>query len=222
MREVQALVSVRSVDEARAAADAGVRLIDLKEPRTGALGALPSHRLGPIVAALRGRPVEISATVGDAPIDVLAEVQRVAACGVDGVKVGVASPTVLARLRALPHRIVPVLLADLGLDDALVEAACRDFDTVMLDTVDKASGSLFDVVPIAALRRFVEHAHRHGRRAGLAGALRLADLPRLRELQPDFAGFRSAVCDGDRTGALNARCLRELLAALRGATLQPA
>ena len=138
----------------------------------------------------------------------LAHVERVAACGVDVVKVGIESAAMLPRLAALPHRIVPVLIADRGLDDELVEAACRDFDTIMVDTADKLAGSLFDVLPMAVVRRFIGNCRGRGRRAGIAGALRLSDLPRVRELGPDFAGFRSAVCDGGRRGdALNAQRL---------------
>jgi hypothetical protein len=48
---------------------------------------------------------------------------------------------------------------------------------------------------------------------GLAGALRLADLPALVRLGPDFAGFRSAVCDGSREGRLDPGRLEALHAA---------
>jgi uncharacterized protein (UPF0264 family) len=54
---------------------------------------------------------------------------------------------------------------------------------------------------------------------GLAGALRLSDLPRLRSLAPDFAGFRSAVCRGDRGGELDPALLRALKAAWSGASV---
>jgi hypothetical protein len=54
---------------------------------------------------------------------------------------------------------------------------------------------------------------------GLAGALRLADAPALAALAPDFAGFRSAVCAGDRSGTLDPQRLRDLAAALRQAQL---
>ena len=53
--------------------------------------------------------------------------------------------------------------------------------------------------------------------AGLAGALRMQHLPALRELAPDFAGFRSAVCDGDRGAALDPQRLQALAEALHGA-----
>ena len=58
-------------------------------------------------------------------------------------------------------------------------------------------------------------AHRGaGKLAGLAGALQTTQLPVLLALEPDFAGFRSAVCHGDRAATLDP----ELLARLRGAT----
>ena len=61
-----------------------------------------------------------------------------------------------------------------------------------------------------ALAAFVGAVQRHARLAGLAGALRAADLPGLLALGADFAGFRSAVCDGDRSGALDAARVRTL------------
>jgi uncharacterized protein (UPF0264 family) len=228
---LQALVSVRDVDEARLVARAGVRLVDLKEPRAGALGALPVKRIDEIVQALRaeGARCETSATVGDWPDDaldaVLAQVQRVAACGVHKVKVGIGRRAPLALLDALAASgapIVPVLIADAGIEPAIVDACCARFDTLMVDTADKQSGSLFDVAAPDAVRGVIAAARQAGRRVGLAGALRLADVPRLHAHGVDFAGFRSAVCDGDRGGALSQALLHELLRALADDRLRAA
>ena len=49
------LVSVRSVEEARVALDAGVDLIDFKEPRRGSLGAVDASTAAEIVQAIGGR-----------------------------------------------------------------------------------------------------------------------------------------------------------------------
>jgi len=68
-------------------------------------------------------------------------------------------------------------------------------------------------VPEADLQDFVQCAKARATLVGLAGALRLADLPRLRVLRPDFAGFRSAVCAGSRAGELDVERLRALRAA---------
>lgn len=216
------LVSVRSVAEARIAAAGGADYIDCKEPRAGALGALPLETIRAIVDALPGHLV--SATVGDfAPqaIDpVLERAAATAACGVDLVKVGIAAgaSALLEALAEVDAAVVPVFIADQGLDWDLLARACGlPFAAVMLDTQDKASGSLFDVASEPTLRRFVAAARAARTPCGLAGALRVAHLPRLRALAPDFAGFRSAVCAGARDNALDASRLALLRTALAAA-----
>ena len=223
------LVSVRSEREARLAAAGGADFIDLKEPRDGALGGLPIDTISAIVRTLRadGTPLpimRISATIGDLGMGeirrIAAAVRAVAACGVDYVKVGIeAAPgaaEVLAMLARCEAALVPVFIADRGIDAALLRQACATaaFPAVMADTADKRAGSLFDACPETDLRRFVAEVRLSGKLVGLAGALRRADLPRLHALAPDFAGFRSAVCEGDRAGALSAERLRALAGAV--------
>lgn len=223
------LVSVRDVPEALAAARAGAHFIDLKDPSAGALGGLPPRRIARIVRALRAAHpgVPVSATIGDLAPDagdeILRRVASVAACGVDYVKVGVdagpegasagAATALLQRLAGCGATVVPVLIADRGVDAALVHAALRErvFPALMLDTVDKRRGSLLQRVAPEALAAFVAAVRSQGCLAGLAGALRAAELPALLALAPDFAGFRSAVCRGDRAGALDAARVEALL-----------
>jgi (5-formylfuran-3-yl)methyl phosphate synthase len=220
------LVSVRSVDEALQAAAGGADFIDLKEPSAGALGGLPVATIRAIVAALRtnapGLPV--SATIGDLPMDDVQAIQARAAevgeCGVDYVKVGIVpglhAPAVLTGLATLAYPVVPVFIADQGLDEALIGTACAmHFPALMADTADKQVGSLFDVVRLPDLRRFVERVRASGALVGLAGALRLPHLAALQVLSPDFAGFRSAVCDGDRRADLDPARLRQLVVLVR-------
>ncbi|MCX8003592.1 MAG: (5-formylfuran-3-yl)methyl phosphate synthase [Burkholderiaceae bacterium] len=225
------LASVRTPQEAAAAAAAGADIVDLKEPRAGALGALPLPVVVRCVAVLRacfGGP--ISATIGDLPPAALpaivARAREVAATGVDYVKVGVvAGPyarATLQSLAALPVPIVPLFIADHGLDEALfADALALRFPILMVDTADKRAGSLFERVPLALLDRLCRRVQQAGARIGLAGALRAEHVPLLRELAPDIAGFRGALCVGDRAGRLDAERVRALGAALR-APLTPA
>ena len=216
------LVSVRSVPEALTAGRGGADFIDLKEPGQGALGGLLPGVIRAIVAALRadGIALPVSATIGDLPMQALGEIRHrvaaVAACGVDIVKVGIVdepgAADVLQALAGCGHAVVPDFVADRGIPRALVEQALGlGFAGVMADTADKRAGSLFEVVAGKALRRFVAGAREARVMVGLAGALRLADLPALVALEPDFAGFRSAVCAGDRRGALDAARLQTLV-----------
>jgi uncharacterized protein (UPF0264 family) len=219
---------VRDLNEARIVARAGVDLIDLKEPAQGALGGLAVADIAAIVTALRaeapGTPV--SATIGDWPAEAIAlierQVRRVEATGVDVVKVGIepgpAAADLVDALGALRRGgcpLVPVLLADAPIDDALLDRIlAQDFAAVMLDTADKRGGTLLQRQPAARLAALIGRVRAHGALSGLAGALRLSDLPALQRLAPDFAGFRSAVCAGNRSGRLDADRLAALLSGL--------
>jgi uncharacterized protein (UPF0264 family) len=232
------LVSVRDGAEALRAAEAGADFIDLKEPRAGALGGLEPRKIRDIVVLLRLRHpgLSISATIGDLPAHELADlgailerVEAVGRCGVDMVKVGVPGQgdamacDLLNRLGATKWQIVPVLLADAGVAAHLIVEACaQPFPALMLDTQGKTAGSLFDFMAMKDVAEVVRQARTAGKLIGLAGALREADLPKLHALQPDFAGFRSAVCDGARTGELVGEKVRALRCALAQDHAEPA
>jgi uncharacterized protein (UPF0264 family) len=226
---IRLLVSVRDASEALVAARGGADVIDAKEPSRGALGDLPVADVRAIVERLRdaGAQQPVSATIGDVPMHALAEmidrVHAVGACGVDYVKVGIeacaASFDVLDALARCGAPVVPVFIADRGLEPELTaHALALEFAGVMVDTADKRAGSLFDAVTRVALARFVAQARAARAMVGLAGALRVAHAQALAELAPDFAGFRSAVCVGDRSASLDVALLLELGAALRAAS----
>jgi uncharacterized protein (UPF0264 family) len=227
---VRVLVSVRGLAEARSAAEAGADFIDLKEPADGALGAVSPERIAQVAAMLRARypGVRISATVGDLPAaeshEILRRVRRVADCGVDYVKVGLwpspAAGALLAALAGCGAQVVPVLVADEGVDQVLLDAALRRdaFPALMLDTARKGAGSLLARVPLTTLAAFVWAVRSRGMMAGLAGSLRAEDAPALLALAPDFAGFRGAVTRGGRAGRLDGRLVR----LLRGRLAAPA
>jgi (5-formylfuran-3-yl)methyl phosphate synthase len=227
------LASVRTEEEAVLAVEAGADIIDLKDPNTGALGALPIDRITTIVKRVRNlSSAPLSATIGDLADGEVEEtvrrVQTTAATGVDFVKVGIPrglhAHETLAILGGLQASVVPLFLADAGLDFILIEAACAaGFPVVMVDTADKRAGSLFDFVPRNTLRRFVETVHAARARAGLAGSLRFDHVPALRELAPAIAGFRGALCEGSRSGRLvpeRVRALRATLPAASASDLQ--
>ncbi|HEX6829966.1 MAG TPA: (5-formylfuran-3-yl)methyl phosphate synthase, partial [Methyloceanibacter sp.] len=84
------LASVRDEAEAAVALLARADIIDLKEPRRGALGALDLDTTRSIVSLVGGR-VAVSATIGDLPMlpeTISTAVLEKAACGLDYVKFG--------------------------------------------------------------------------------------------------------------------------------------
>ncbi len=209
------LASVRSEEEAFAAAAAGAELIDLKEPHDGALGGLPIERIGRIASTLRAQyPVKpLSAAIGDVDTEALDEIAArvldVSNAGVDYVKVGV-KPGLSARrcldeLASLPAAVVPVLLCDDGgVDGALVEhAASLGFVGIMFDTADKEGRTLFDHVDDETLGHWLGVARRRGAMTAIAGSLGWAQLDRILALAPDVAGFRGALCVDGRRSAID-------------------
>ena len=219
------LASVRTREEALLALEGGADLIDLKDPARGALGALDSATARTIVTTIAGR-APVSATIGDFPsmdpAEILAAAQRTADTGVDVVKVGffpalsqAACARAMAPLaRGLP--VVAVLFADLSRDPALVETLAEcGFAGAMLDTAGKKSSSLLGHLDLATLGAFVQRVRGCGMFAGLAGSLREQDISALLALDPDYLGFRGALCaGGQRGGALDPAAFARIRAAI--------
>ena len=198
------LASVTGPDEAEIAIAGGADIIDLKDPNSGSLGALPTARIEETVATVAGRR-PTSAVTGDLPMqpDVVARaVAETAATGVDYVKAGLfPGAGQLDVLRALSGpaaktRLIGVIFADREPEPERLVAPLAEagFAGVMLDTADKSGGRLLARAAIPALARFVKLAREHGLSVGLAGGLEEPDVPRLLALAPDFLGFRGALC----------------------------
>ncbi|QJD30241.1 (5-formylfuran-3-yl)methyl phosphate synthase [Methylococcus geothermalis] len=208
------LASVRNLAEARLAVAAGADIVDLKAPEHGSLGALPAEEAGRIVAALDGA-VPVSATIGDLALDpdpVCRAVLEMAATGVDYVKIGMfrggdwgSTLVTLAHLGSRGTRLVAVLFADDLPDfDWIARLKKAGFVGVMLDTQDKASGSLTALLDRHTLERFLCETRDQGLLCGLAGSLRATDIPELLTLRPDYLGFRGALCRANlRTAELD-------------------
>jgi FolB domain-containing protein len=199
------LASVTGAAEAEAVLAGGVDIVDLKDPAKGALGALDVEVVADIVRTVaKRRPV--SATIGDKLIEpriVIDAVSAMAATGVDYVKVGIKSDATGADcVRALGSlasnaRLVGVLFADGEPDlDLLKLMAKQGFVGAMLDTAIKGDRRLLDHMDVASLAGFVERCKEAGLMSGLAGSLEAPDVPRLLPLQPNYLGFRGALCRG--------------------------
>lgn len=220
------LASVTSVAEAAMALEGGADIIDLKNPQQGALGALSLSTIKEIVDFVGGR-APVSATIGDLPMQpaiVAGRVRETAGTGVDIVKIGLfgheGHAECIAAVSALTStgvRVVAVLFADALPDFAtLPQLAQAGFHGAMLDTSDKKKGRLVDCLSQHVILNFVLTASRLGLLTGLAGSLRLDDVQALAALEPDYLGFRGALClDGDRNAAFDPARLRKISCLLR-------
>ncbi len=222
------LASVRSAEEALDAAGAGADLIDLKEPREGALGGVSIDNIWRIARTLRSRyPVKpISATIGDLPPDAIDAIAtratEVGETGVDFVKVGVVpgphARACLTRIAGLQAAVLPVLLCDDGVDMSLVEhAVSLRFVGIVFDTAGKTGRTLFDCIDGATLARHISTIRASGAMACIAGSLGWTQLDGIRALAPDVAGFRTALCENGRTSRLDPRRVAQWADALHHA-----
>lgn len=204
------LASVLDAAEAGIAVAAGADIIDLKDARIGALGALPSRVVREALAAVAGRR-PVSATLGDLPMEPALLRRRALALGgtgVDFVKVGLfdaagrdACIEALAPAAAR-YRLVGVLFADQHPTPELMpRLAGAGFAGVMVDTLRKAGGGLRQHMMDAAIGDFVAAARRRGLFCGLAGSLGIPDIAPLLAWEPDYLGFRGALCPGAQRGA---------------------
>jgi uncharacterized protein (UPF0264 family) len=205
------LASVSNVQEAISLLSTGVDILDIKDPRQGALGAVEIRSVIKIVNAVSGR-VPTSATIGDLPMQtglIDKGLTAMRETGVNIVKVGIFAAEitqpvldVFCRHAQAGARIVLVFFADLkpGLDD-FAHLAATGINGVMLDTSDKSGGSLRSIMPDGVLQSFVNKSRAQGLMSGLAGSLQVNDIQPLLELEPDFLGFRSALCSQGRRQA---------------------
>lgn len=201
------LASVTSIAEAEIVLNEGVDILDLKNPHEGALGALDIDTLKAIVASVNGA-IPISATVGDIASNdpgLLKTIYQVAETGVDIVKVGLFSNTVnesflhtIQQVVKQEIRIVVVLFAE----DYIALETYKDLlqagiTGIMLDTKNKNEKRLPDILKLNVLKHFVNTTKEHNLISGLAGSLQYEDVKSLLSLEPDYLGFRGALCQNE-------------------------
>jgi len=224
------LVSVRSADEAVAAAEGGADVIDAKEPARGALGAVSPDVLREIRAATPPARL-VTAALGDAHDETA--IGRLAfeysASGAGLVKVGFAAIADVRRVERLivacvrgcergnpASGVVAVAYADaehgtsIDATKLLAVAAHAGARGVLVDTADKEGAGLTTLWSRIELSAWVGRARGLKLIAAVAGKLGVDDLGRVRDAGADVAGVRSAACIGGRSGRVSADLVRGL------------
>lgn len=247
-RRLQWLVSVRSLPEAILADAFPVDILDLKEPRDGALSPVAPevwNELNRWTESGRkaGRRKPISVALGEAD-----EARRIADLVPPTVAFAKAGPSgcrdartlrslwqSVRRRLAAPIELVAVAYADhqrascVPPREIIAEAADFGCRRILLDTFVKNRGSVVEQLGWQALNRIGETAAQRGLWWSLAGSITSADVTALLRDQPlqyppDCVAVRGDVCESgddrgqDRTGQLSAQRLQHWSDALCGAT----
>ncbi len=206
------LASVADATEAGVVLQLGADVIDLKDARRGALGAVALDTAREAIGAVAHR-CETSAALGDLPCDedaLVAGVRTLATMGVDYVKLAVDAPILhrfgdsLSRL-ARDVGLVGMMFADEKPNFALLDKlSALGFKGAMLDTRDKSRGRLIAHLDVVQLNQFCSQCRALHLISGLAGSLEAPDVPRLLLVRPDVLGFRGALCHAhDRRGSID-------------------
>ena len=220
------LVSVRSLDEASLAAEAGVDLIDLKEPRRGSLGRVDLD-VARLVCERLESAQPLSMALGElsewstADWEMVRQIPR----GIAFAKVGLAGCARISDWRTIWRRAIgafPAHCQAVGViyadwqnvhapePDAILDAAastgCR---AMLIDTWRKEGGNVFAHCETAAIDALFRRGKACEMLTVLAGSLSLDDLEAALSLSPDYLAVRGAVCDGPRDGELCPDKLRQ-------------
>jgi (5-formylfuran-3-yl)methyl phosphate synthase len=216
---VRLLVSVVSALEAERALAGGADIVDVKDPREGALGA-PAPRVLSGVVRTVGGAVPVSVALGDLPDlphTAALAARGAALSGAAYVKVGLRGVRELERAVAMMSAV-----ADAVSDQAVIAAAYADAAALdppalepvwlpalvertgiaggMVDTFLKEGRGLYGWLSEAELTDLIDRTRRAGGLFGVAGQLRRGELARV---DADVVGVRSAVCrGGDRAAEL--------------------
>ena len=218
----QLLVSVRDAAEARIAIDEGVRLIDVKEPRGGSLGA-PSIVSVRQIADICGSTHLLSVALGElldpTPLCFPEEISPTfVKCGLSGCgRRADWSDVWQKRMAKHAALAVAVVYADWKTAEAppptaviahAVDVGCR---TVLLDTFDKSKGNLLQHMTLEEICRWIATVQKRGMKAVVAGSLTQAMVGPLLGGGADCIALRGAACRGGRSGTIDRSKLRSLI-----------
>jgi uncharacterized protein (UPF0264 family) len=221
------LVSVRSVEEARAAVAGGCDLLDLKEPHRGSLGRLDDQTTHEICSFLAVNPQAppISVALGELAEWTDASFQPRLPANVALVKLGLANcssswrsdwrelrnvfGSTGSRVEWVAVHYADQTAASPPLNEILSEAIAVGCRGLLIDTCGKRAGRLLDFVTATDLMQARAETAAAGLFFAVAGSLRASDLPQLVDVSPDIIAVRGAVCrSGDRTAAVSEEAVR--------------
>ncbi|MBE0524657.1 MAG: (5-formylfuran-3-yl)methyl phosphate synthase [Methanosarcinales archaeon] len=226
------LVSPINIDEARAAANGGADIIDVKNPKEGSLGANFPWVIRAVKEAVNSK-CPISATIGDMnykPGTASLAALGAAVAGAEYVKVGLFDVQTTEQAFDMARNVVKSVkdydpnkkVVISGYSDykrinsiavSKLPAVCADCgaDVVMMDTGIKDGRSTFEFMSHEELSKFVASAHDLGLETAIAGTIKFEDIEPLNKIGPDIIGVRGCVCGGDRNSAIQ----QELVEALK-------
>ena len=233
-KRIKLLISIRSIEEVKVVNGLNIDIIDLKEPKNGPIGMLDFIDIKKIVLALRDNNFcgKISTTFelndGNLSRNDIAKIENLGSVGLDYIKVGVSADgntwTNLKKFteslskiknRVLENKLILVLMITDKHSFKFVKnispSMVGKFSGIMIDTLDKENGSVFDIVNFTELSIIKKFALENNIDFGIAGSLDVSHTSLINQLQPNWAGYRGGVCLKKRSGPLSRVRLENLI-----------
>ena len=233
-KKIKLLVSIRSIEEVKVVNGLNIDIIDLKEPQNGPIGMLDFIDIKKIVVALRDNKFcgKISTTFelsdGNLSRNEIAKIEDLGSVGLDYIKIGVSADgntsenlkqftESLSKIKhlVLENKLILVLMItdkySFKFVKSISPSMVKKFSGIMIDTLDKENGSVFDIVNLTELKIIKEFALENNVDFGIAGSLDVSHTSLINQLQPNWAGYRGGVCLKKRSGPLSRVRLENLI-----------
>ena len=233
-KRIKLLISIRSIEEVKVVNGLNIDIIDLKEPKNGPIGMLDFIDIKKIVLALRDNNFcgKISTTFelndGNLSRNDIAKIENLGSVELDYIKVGVSADgntwenlkkftKSLSKIknRVLENKLILVLMITDKHSFKFVKnispSMVGKFSGIMIDTLDKENGSVFDIVNLTELSIIKKFALENNIDFGIAGSLDVSHTSLINQLQPSWAGYRGGVCLKKRSGPLSRVRLENLI-----------
>jgi|TARA_B110000444_G_scaffold209318_1_gene204092 (5-formylfuran-3-yl)methyl phosphate synthase len=199
------LASIKDIDEATIASTIDIDILDLKNINDGALGFVGMELISKVKNLLPDNI--LSVTMGN---DInpnndinIRNLKMVVEEEVNYLKIGLFDKKyllehqiILKKINFKKTRPICVMFADQGFDLNNIEKLIDiGYQGIMIDTCYKNSKSIVDLLSQKEIKDFLKRVKSRGMVCGLSGSLKLEHISMLRELKPDFLGFRGQLCD---------------------------
>ena len=223
------LTSIKSLTEIRLVLKKGVDVIDFKDPSNGSLGALATKQISLFLKSIPSNQLT-SSTIGDIKDikKIKKKVINLSKTNVDFIKVGFFFDNkkikTLKNLKDLVKnkKIIAVLFAENKPSVKIIREIKRArFDGILIDTKNKKNGNLRNYLNIKKLENFIKASKKENLTIGLAGSLNIKDINPLLKLEPDYLGFRGALCiEKKRKDNISENLLNRVISKFRFSSFQ--
>ncbi len=199
------LASIKDTKEAKIVSSANIDIVDLKDINDGALGFVGIDFISKACKILSKYTLSVTMGNDSNPNNYknIENIEFVVNKNIDFVKIGLFKEDLIDEHGKLIRLIkfnktkpICVLFADKDFRLGNVQKAIDiGYHGIMIDTYHKDSKSLVEILDKEIIEKFINITKSNNKLCGLSGSLRIEHINELKQLNPDFLGFRGQLCE---------------------------